>query len=90
MGKKRSYQWQAVVDEACATDYKTHPNDARDAAVDDRKLSRVMEGKFKGGQPIPPRVLEPRAARARAREMLRLGHIHQRRRRNQRLPPRKH
>jgi hypothetical protein len=90
MGKKRSYQWQAVVDEACVTDYKTHPNDAHEADVDDRRFSSAMEGKFSRGQPIPPRVLEPRTARARARELLRLGHIQQQRGRNKRLPPRKH
>jgi hypothetical protein len=88
MGKKRSYQWQAVPDEAGATDYKTHPNDPREADIDDGRLSRAMEGKFKGGQPIPPRVLDPRVARARAREMLRQAHIHQRGR-SQRVPARK-
>jgi hypothetical protein len=77
------------VDEACATDYKTMPNDARDAAVDDAKLSRVMEGKFKGGQPIAPRVLEPRAARARTRELQRQGHIKLQRGRSHHVPARK-
>lgn len=90
MGKKRSYQWQAVPDEGRATDYKTYPNDAQEADADDRKLSRSMEGKYKGGQPIPPRVLEPRAARVRARELRRQEHIHQQRGRRPRVPPRKH
>ena len=90
MGKKRSYQWQAVPDEACATDYKTLPNDGRDAEADDRKLSRVMEGKFKGGQPIPPKVLDPRVARARARELQRQRHIQLQRGRRQHVPPKHH
>jgi hypothetical protein len=52
MGKKRSYQWQAVPDEAGATDYKTYPNDSQDADRDDVKLSRKMEGKFRRTQLI--------------------------------------
>jgi hypothetical protein len=86
VGKKRSYQWQAVRDEAGATDYKTMPNEPAEADVDDRKLSRAMEGKFKGGQPVPPNVLEPRAARARAREMLRQNHLQQQRGRSHHIP----
>lgn len=60
MGKKRSYQWQAVPDEAGATDYKTYPNHPREADADDRRFSRVMEGELEAFQSIPPRVLDPR------------------------------
>ena len=86
MGKKRSYQWQAIPDEAGATDYKTFPNDGEDGERDDRKLSRAMEGKFKGGQPIPPKVLDPRAGRARARELQRQSHVQQKRGRSHHVP----
>jgi hypothetical protein len=64
MGKKRSYQWQAVPDEGMATDYKTFPNGPHDADSDDRRFSRVMEGKFSRAQPIPPKLLDPKARRA--------------------------
>jgi CBS domain-containing protein len=86
MGKKRSYEWQVVPG---ATDYKTLPADSTDADRDDIKFSRAMEGKFKTKQLTPPDVLDPRAGRARVRELLRQAHLQQQRVRSPHNPPRK-
>ena len=77
MGKKRSFQWQAVYEEANVTDYKTHAAGPHEADPDDMRFSRAMEGHFHGGQPVAPKVLEPNAERARARELRRQDRIHQ-------------
>ena len=63
MGKKRSYQWQPVPDEAGATEYKTYPNHPREADTDDRKFSLVMEAEWEAFQSIPARVLDPQVRR---------------------------
>ena len=85
MGKKRSYEWQVVPG---ATDYKNLPADSTDADPDDIKLSRIMEDKFRAKQLIPPDVLDPRAGRARVRELLRQSHLRQQRGRSHHVPPR--
>ncbi|MGH7461379.1 MAG: hypothetical protein ACREMA_10165 [Longimicrobiales bacterium] len=66
MGRKRTDQWTGG---AGATDYKTHPEGQEDAVPDDRKFSEAMEGRFSRAQPIPPKVLDPDAERAREEEM---------------------
>ncbi|HET9983288.1 MAG TPA: hypothetical protein VFQ38_06865 [Longimicrobiales bacterium] len=73
MGGKRPDQYRIAPDEAGATDYKTWPNEPREADIQDRRYSRVMESPFLEEQPIPPKALEPEVEDERARALRRHG-----------------
>lgn len=74
MAGKRPDQYRIAPDEAGATDYKTWPNEPREVRGKDRKrFGRVMKGKVRKAQPMPPKVLEPGAKEARRAELRRGG-----------------
>ena len=78
MGRKRTDQWQ---EEAGEPDRKSHPEELNSP---EREFSEAVEGKFAREQPIPPKVLEPDTERARAEELERQEHLHERQRPKQR------
>jgi hypothetical protein len=59
MGGKRPDQYRIDPAEAGASDYKFRPLGPKEAAVQDRIDSEVMEGSARRGQPLMPSVPDP-------------------------------
>ncbi len=66
MAGKRPDQYRIAPDEAGATDYKTWPNDPKEAYRRDKQRLRRSQRKEQSKQ-LPPDVPEPAAERARER-----------------------
>lgn len=71
MGGKRPDQYRIAPDEAGATDYKTLPNEPKEVQRRDTKRFGRSRSKVREAQPVPPKVLDPAAERAREAELRR-------------------
>ncbi len=77
MGGKRPDQYRIDYDEAGATDYKSYPDQPDERRRDSQLYGRVMKGRARKRQPIPPRAPEPETTEERLREWERQRRIHE-------------
>lgn len=77
MGGKRPDQYRIDYDEAGATDYKFYPDRPDERTRDSGLYGRVMKGRARKRQPVPPKVPEPEASEDRLAEWERQRGIHE-------------
>ncbi|HEX7049232.1 MAG TPA: hypothetical protein VF188_03385 [Longimicrobiales bacterium] len=78
MGGKRPDQYRLDYDEAGATDYKFYPDEPAEGDEEAQLYGRVMKGRVRAQQPIPPSAPSPEVEREREEEDVRQAHVHER------------